>query len=378
MKVTFPHMGNLYICIKALLDDLGVDYIIPPFASKKTLELGTRHVPECACLPLKITIGTLIEAHDLGADTVLMAGGCGPCRFGYYCEMYREILNDLGLNIEVITLEPPRGHIREYIGQIGRLTGSFNLYKVLKAIKNTTQIAIMVDELERQACRIRPRELVKGSVNKIYTDFQKKVLEAEGSREIKAMIRDTARKLDEVKIDEKANPLRVGIVGEIYTTIDFFTNFNIQARLGSMGVETHRYVTISEWITEHIIKNGLKLPRKMDFAKAAKPYLGKMIGGHAVETVGNSILYARKGFDGVIQIYPLTCMPEIVAESILPAVERDFNIPILTLIIDEMTGEAGYLTRIEAFIDLLYRRREKGSIYGKYGKYNGRYILSGN
>jgi predicted nucleotide-binding protein (sugar kinase/HSP70/actin superfamily) len=82
-----------------------------------------------------------------------------------------------------------------------------------------------------------------------------------------------------------------------------------------------------------------------------------MIGGHAQETVGNTILYANKGYDGVIQIYPLTCMPEIVAESILPAVQRDFDIPVLTLIIDELTGEAGYMTRVEAFTDLLVQRK---------------------
>jgi predicted nucleotide-binding protein (sugar kinase/HSP70/actin superfamily) len=52
-------------------------------------------------------------------------------------------------------------------------------------------------------------------------------------------------------------------------------------------------------------------------------------------------------------------MPEIVAESILPSIERDLNIPVLTLIIDEMTGEAGYLTRLEAYTDLLYKRRRE-------------------
>lgn len=36
--------------------------------------------------------------------------------------------------------------------------------------------------------------------------------------------------------------------------------------------------------------------------------------------------------------------------------------PILTLLIDEMTGEAGYITRIEAFIDMLKRRREGAGI----------------
>ena len=69
-----------------------------------------------------------------------------------------------------------------------------------------------------------------------------------------------------------------------------------------------------------------------------KPYLRTMIGGHARETIGYAVRYAKAGFDGIIQIYPLTCMPEIVAQSILPAVERDYNILYLCLIVDEMTG----------------------------------------
>ena len=105
MKVTFPHIGETCIYVsKALLDDLDIDYILPPFTSKKALEIGTKHVPECACLPLKITLGNLMEAYELGADTVLMVGGCGPCRFGYYCEMHREILHDLGTNMRRLLL----------------------------------------------------------------------------------------------------------------------------------------------------------------------------------------------------------------------------------------------------------------------------------
>ena len=184
-------------------------------------------------------------------------------------------------------------------------------------------------------------------------------------------MKDIKGKILQINVDNEIKPLKIGIVGEIYTTIDDYTSFNIQQRLGEMGAEVHRCATVSNWITEHIIKQTLRMPRDLSYAKAALPYLGTMIGGHAQETIGNTVLYAQKGYDGVIQIYPLTCMPEIVAESILPAIEKDYNIPVLTLIIDEMTGETGYLTRIEAFIDLLYRRREKTHIEGKY-------ILSGD
>ena len=35
------------------------------------------------------------------------------------------------------------------------------------------------------------------------------------------------------------------------------------------------------------------------------------------------------------------------------------DIPILPLIMDEQTGKAGYLTRLEAFVDLMRRRKRK-------------------
>jgi predicted nucleotide-binding protein (sugar kinase/HSP70/actin superfamily) len=56
-------------------------------------------------------------------------------------------------------------------------------------------------------------------------------------------------------------------------------------------------------------------------------------------------------------------MPEIVSKSILPTISKDKNFPILTLIVDEMTGEAGYITRLEAFLDLLERRKDN-VLYG--------------
>jgi predicted nucleotide-binding protein (sugar kinase/HSP70/actin superfamily) len=50
-------------------------------------------------------------------------------------------------------------------------------------------------------------------------------------------------------------------------------------------------------------------------------------------------------------------MPEIVAHNILTKVSDQLDIPILTLIISDQTGEAGMETRLEAFLDLLLERR---------------------
>lgn len=359
MKITFPHLGNTYIVVKSILDDLNVECVIPPFNNKKALELGTRYSPEMVCLPLKINIGNYIQAYELGADTVLMAGGCGPCRFGYYSQLHREILIDAGYAMEIITLEIGNGGIGELARNTMRIVRK-NLSRIHMplAIGRAVIIAKHLDELEMLSFKIRAREQEQGSVDKIYRSFRKKALQRYGSADIADLLKRTEEELRGVVLNHMANPLRVGIVGEIYTGIEQFASFEIQERLGRMGVEVERKVTISNWIIEHMIKKGLHLPRDLRYQEAASPWLGAMIGGHAQQTVGNTVMYAQKGYDGVIQIFPFSCMPEIVAESLLPSVEHELGIPVLTLIIDEMTGEAGYMTRVEAFVDMLEKRRE--------------------
>ena len=361
MIVTFPHMGNTYVCIKALLLDLGVAHLIPPFPNRRALELGARHVPEGACLPLKITVGSLIQGYEMGADTHLMLGSWGPCRFGYYCQMQREILRNTGCHMDTIVLEPCREGLGELTRRIRSLAGGhFPALRVAKALWDVPVIAVRTDRLERLCYRIMARERKPGTSEAIFSAFQRSALQAQNARQIKRLLRKTRQKLLAVDMDSDAHPLRIGMVGEIFGTIDPWTNLRLQSRLGRMGVETARLVTVSEWIVEKMIKKALHIPQRLAYARAAHPYVKVDIGGHTRETIGHTVMHARDGFDGVIQIYPLGCMPEIVAQSMMPMVSREQDIPVLTLIIDEMTGEAGYMTRVEAFVDLLRQRRRAG------------------
>jgi len=50
-------------------------------------------------------------------------------------------------------------------------------------------------------------------------------------------------------------------------------------------------------------------------------------------------------------------MPEIMAHNVMPGVTRDHDIPVLPITLDEQMGMAGFVTRIEAFVDLMGRRR---------------------
>lgn len=359
--LTFPHMGNTYISIKALLDELRVDYVMPPFNNKKTLELGTAAVPEGACLPLKITVGALIAACETGADTIVMASALGPCRFGYYCPMQKELLADAGYCTQALHFVPPRG---DYVGLyrlIRRISGKSNLLRFFVSLFGAAKIAHRVDQLERHYFYTQPRELQKGQADALYKSFQKDVLTAHGQRELNALLQKTEQKMAAIPKDENARPLRMGIVGEIFDNIDPFSSLYLQEKLGRMGVEIFRPITISHWLDSVWSRFTRRRERADSFENAARPYLKTAIGGHAQETIGHAVLFGKNKFDGIIQIYPLGCMPEIVAQSILPTVSEQEHIPILTIVLDEQTGEAGLMTRVEAFLDLLWRRREEQS-----------------
>lgn len=365
MLVTFPHMGNAYIAIKSVLEDLDVKVLIPPPCTKRTLELGTKHSPELACLPLKLNIGNYIEALEKGAEVIMMAGGCGPCRFGYYAEVQREILRDLGYDFKMVVLERPQGNIKDFLRKIAMVTGGKNVFQILLSIKNATKVAVLADELESLSWQVRPREKHNGTVSSLMGEFYSKAENTKGSRGLTALIEEYKGYISQVEIVPGKCVLKIGIVGEIFTVIEPFVNVGIVEKLGSLGVEVHKSVTLSHWVVNNLLKEALHLYNKRGLKKASYPYLRSFVGGHGLESVANTVLYKGKGYDGVIHLLPFTCMPEIVARSALPAVSHRCEIPVMTLVLDEMTGEAGYTTRLEAFIDLIRRKKEMKGIYEK-------------
>jgi len=359
LRVTYPHMGHMWICIKGMLEYLGVEVVIPPPSSKKTMQLGVKHGPEFACMPLKLNLGNFMEAAQMGADTVVMAGGCGPCRFGYYAQVEHAILNDLGYRYQLVVLEPPEKHIAELIGKIRYITQNRSWFKVIKGIRLGYLKASAVDHVEQRAYYSRPRELRPGETERALKQALAIIIAAKTPEEMPAALDAALKIMNGVAVDQHRPVVRIGLVGEIFTLLEPFANQEIERKLGKMGVEVDRSIHLSEWINDHLFMGLVKNERSSKPAKEkGLSYLGHTVGGHGLETVGSTILYAEQGFDGVIQLLPFTCMPEIVAQSILPQVSSDLGIPVMTLIVDEQSGEAGMVTRLEAFVDLLNRKKE--------------------
>jgi predicted nucleotide-binding protein (sugar kinase/HSP70/actin superfamily) len=135
--------------------------------------------------------------------------------------------------------------------------------------------------------------------------------------------------------DRERSVLRIGIVGEIYVLLEPAANLELEEMLGEMGVWVDRSMFLTGWTGSNVILDTLHITGEKEVRKAAKPYLSEMIGGHGQDSVGNTVLYAEKGYDGVIQLAPFTCIPEIVAKSVLTRVSHELKVPVLNIFLDE-------------------------------------------
>lgn len=356
MKITFPHMGKMDMVLSDLFDRSGIDYVVPPKTTLKTLQFGVRYAPEFACLPLKITIGNFVEALDAGADTLLMAGGIGPCRFGYYAEIQKCVLRDAGYKFDMVVLEPPAAGLKPFVDTLKVLAPGKSIYEIWRLIKVAFRKARVLDELEKYVLKYRAYEVTRGATTKAYKRALEVMRPAVSDEEIEQAKREALGILEAVEKDMGRSCVKMGIIGEFYVLLEPFVNFDLEEYLGHMGISLERSVYLTDWISPSKENQVMGISDAV-VAHAARPYLNHFVGGEGLPSVGHCVIYAKEGFDGALHLFPFTCMPDIIAKSILPQISKDFDFPTLSLVIDEQTGKAGVLTRIEAFIDLLASKK---------------------
>ncbi len=360
IKVAFPHMGTIYIAWAAALRKVGVEPFIPPYTSKKTLSLGTKHSPEAICLPYKLILGNFIEAVEGGADYVAMISSPGICRLGEYGACIKNALSDMGYKANYIELTLYDG-IKGMYNFLKEISGKNDPVLFLRAIILAMRKVFILDDLETKLSFYRAREINYGEAEKHFIKALKIVDEAMNTRQLNKAKKMAFAEMDKTKFDPKREVLNVDITGEIYLVCDKFSNQDIVKELGKMGVQTRKSLTVSSFLKDAIIPKAFRKGEThlQRANRLAKPYLMRDIGGGALEC-GSDVAYANeRGIDGIIHISPFTCMPEIMSQNIFPAMRENCDIPILPLIMDEQTGKAGYLTRLEAFVDLMRRRKRK-------------------
>lgn len=258
------------------------------------------------CFPYKVTTGNFIEALDNGANTLLMYDSQGSCKLRHYHKLQELALKNRGYNFEIY-------------GVSGK-----NIVKVLKKLSGKSTIKVMKE---------------------VYLNFPKKLKELE------------AKKNHWSK--EKPN---IGLIGEIFCSIDETINYNLEDKIKSYGVNTFNTVSMGAFIGNNLY--GKKyIPfikdEKKEYKKEASKYFNGETGGHAFENVYNLLELVDKKVDGVIHVTPLSCSPEILAESVINHICKENKVPLLRVPIDENFAELNLETRLEVFTELIKMRRQK-------------------
>lgn len=360
--IGFPSMGRLDMIIHSILKECGVETIRPPAISRRSIELGKELAPEFVCLPLTATLGQMIELLEMGVTGFLMVGGKGICRLGWYAQIQDMLLRRKGLSFDMTILDSPfplKKNGASFIQAVKKVTNGASWSTIGRSIWLAYYKLQLLDQAEELLRKFRAYEAERGQADRIFSRFQTKLDQCFSHRELSRLNKDFIEEIHSIAVEE-TNPLRIVLVGEIWVLLEPFVNLEIEKFLGlhsDVRVLAEREISVSHWLQGNLFHTPAARARARAVHAAAAPYLSEQVGGHGIQSVGLSVLAAREGVDGVIHLMPFTCMPEIVAQSILSQVTEKLDIPILSLIISDQTGEAGFQTRLDAFLDLLLERR---------------------
>jgi predicted nucleotide-binding protein (sugar kinase/HSP70/actin superfamily) len=347
MKAAFPYFGCDTLALKTFLEKLGASVFLPPATTKKTLEIGVKFSPELICLPFKITLGNFIEALDNGADTLFMAAGARKCRFGYYHYLQETCLRNTRGSKEFrlypVSQYTPYQFIFEKMPRIFSVSPTKVIYSLLILLAKSELIEAYLNKL-RWIRVVNFKQAAK---------FERQSIKLIESANSVSKIRQARKTILGFSTNGKKPEVTLGMVGEIFFMIEPFANQEIEKELGRLGALVLSKRSLYRHL-KHLLKFDMESYRS---ASIANPYLKDCPGGEAVKTVAEAVQFARQKVDGLVHIYPFTCMPENIALTALEKISEEYRLPLLSLSFDEHTSRTGFLTRLEAFVDLVKRRK---------------------
>lgn len=357
MKVIYPHMGYLNVALNHMLEDLEVPYIPTPPITKKTVELGSLHSPEGICLPYKITMGNFLEGIQNGADTLVTICGEGKCRLGFYNAVQKiGVTRCTSQNLPLHTINSTTGLFTSLYRFLRSATNDKSRTTILYHIAKAVKMLKAIDAISHAKNYYGPR----CSQPQRVIDFCKAgILDMGTSRSFKDIDRIKEQTIAAMQaMANQVKPVKVGLIGEFYVLMEPYVNFEIEDMLVNLGVEVHRLISTGEWAYAQTLLRILGLyNEEKEYLKQARPYMNYHVGGDGLKSAGSAIWCAKNGYDGMIHAYPFGCMPECVAQYALKNISTDYSFPMLSLSLDEHSSNVGIVTRVEAFVDCLQRRK---------------------
>ncbi len=348
MRYAFYQIGTSAIATNAFARRIGIEAVALPSPNMDTIARGVSLSPEFSCFPFKVLLGLLLQGVARGANVfvVPVSRSVSACQLADFGMAQKYILARTGHDVDIILLDTIRPD---------RVLESFRKHKSDVTLMQVSEGLVIA------AQKLLLLEAVEDGYRDIYLSARKQKAEsfrARWMREIDGTdsiidLHALGRQMDADRArypaPDPGGQLRIAVIGDIYSINEKIINNNIFERLCDLNVFCENGIKL-----RMLFATGIRASAEdLALAARARDYLRHNIGGFALDTVKSAIRFAEKGYDGLLHIYPFSCMPEVVVRTILPGIGADYDIPVLNLPIDEQTGDAGFTTRVEAFVDLI-------------------------
>jgi len=375
-----PYMSDHALVLAASFRSFGIKAQALPPSDDETLRLGREVTSGKECLPLVLTLGDmlkLLRKTCLKENQIafFMPTTTGPCRFGLYNKLQRQIINELGFKkVDIFSPDQSAAY-----GDFDQISGKFS--------RLAWQGIMAVDVLQKLYSEFKPYLLSREKGEQLYSSFLGKIGRAvEKKGDILHLMKDAWKEFSRLPYRSNPRPV-VGVIGEIYVRSNQVANSNLFNTLENLGLEVWtpfmgewlNYVNFTsrrwawregQWkrlfklLVEHLIQKrdeerffslvkrlrSMPEPDTSTLINWAKDYIHPEFEGEAILSVGKTVDYIRKKAAGVINAMPFSCMPGSIVDAVLKRLRQDYaKFPALTLSFDGQR-QTNILTRLEAFV----------------------------
>lgn len=305
---------------QTFFEELGAEVVVSPPTTQAMLSSGSSRVVADTCLPVKVFCGHVL-ALVRECDYIFIPAIRSVKRKIYNCskflglpDMTKAVIPESRILDIDIDINKGTRELYQAIYKLGRRF-TWNPLKVRQAAITAWQAHLKYRQL-MSSDGLTPPQAIERIANKIET-----------SPETPAQRQAT-----------------IAVVGHPYLLYDEHINHRLIHRLEQAN---YRVLTPEILTTEQV-------------ESAIARIVGKPYWTYEEEVIGAGGHYLESGVDGVIGIMAFGCGPDSLMMNMVHRQAISLrSIPFMSLTVEEHTAEAGVITRLEAFLDMIQRRKRR-------------------
>ncbi|MBC7325824.1 MAG: hypothetical protein H5T99_11015, partial [Moorella sp. (in: Bacteria)] len=187
LKVGAPSVGWAEPALATVLEKCGVEMLPTPPVTRKTVELGKELAPEFICYPMITTLGQIRELVEAGAGLIVMVGGKGRCRLGWYAQVQELLLKRKGYDFQLVIVDSPLpltknwGKFKEAVRLVA---GNASWPKIIRSFYLGYLKMKTLDDAEKLVRRKRAYEREPGAARRVQRKLIRQISSANDPRDI--------------------------------------------------------------------------------------------------------------------------------------------------------------------------------------------------